>query len=157
YHAWCGAALAVGGIVCAGSKENMLVLLLPSVAIAVRARWTGSRRWLPLGCAPHVTLGLFVAIAAYLGGARYGHGYKEDVSTTGRLDLIVDAAIAIVREGWVWLVTGSIAAISGVMALRARGRFSDAHRLARSLAWTAALLALAALVYLSQVAFYNGW
>jgi hypothetical protein len=152
YHAWCGVALALGGVVAAGSKENKVFLLLPSLYFIARARWRGSRRWITIGCAVHVAFGLFVTIATYIGVSRVGHVYKEDASTVGRLAHIKAAARSVVGDYWLAILVALL--VAGVALF-----FANEKRriLARRLAMPAAVVAFAFVVWLSQVAFYNGW
>ena len=152
YHAWCGVALALGGAVAAGSKENMVFLLLPSMYLVARARWRGSHKWITIGCALHGVFGVFVAIATYIGVARVGHVYKESVSTGGRLALMKAAARSVIGDHWLAIVIALV--VAGVALLVANEKRPV---LARRLVMPAAVVAFAFIMWLSQVAFYNGW
>ncbi len=152
YHALCGLALALGGVVAAGSKENMVFLLLPSMYLVARARWRGSHRWITIGCSLHIIFGVFVTIATYIGVSRTGHVYKEDASTGGRIGLMKAAARGVIENHWLAIVVALV--VAGVAILAARD-----HRriLARALIMPGAVVAFAFVTWLSQVAFYNGW
>ncbi|HEY4181751.1 MAG TPA: hypothetical protein VGM90_33130 [Kofleriaceae bacterium] len=152
YHRWSGAALAIGGIVAAGTKENLVFLLLPSVYLVARARWRGSRRWITVGSALHLTFGIFVTIAIYVGVARNGHVYKVDASTGDRLSLMFAAFEGFIR-GHVLVLAAAIAVSGGALFVAKEKRLV----LARSLAMPAVTIIFSLLTWLSQVAFYDGW
>lgn len=152
YHAWCGAALAIGGVVAAGSKENFVFLLLPSAYLIASARWRGSRRWIAVACAIQIAFGLFVAVAVYVGVARYGTVYKTDASTNGRLLLMYAAARELIANHLL-AISAAVVALGGAFYAARQQR----RTLARILAFPLAVIGLAFVIWLSQVAFYGGW
>ncbi|HEY4181752.1 MAG TPA: hypothetical protein VGM90_33135 [Kofleriaceae bacterium] len=151
YHAWCGAALAIGGIVAAGSKENAVFLILPSVYLAARARWRGSHRWITVGAAVHIVFGIFVAIATYVGVKRFGHVYNDSTSASGRIQLMTTAARELVTDNWLAIAAGITTTI--VLVVVAKNR----RALVAQLVMPSASIAFVFVTWLSQVAFYNGW
>ena len=157
YHMRCALLIAVGGIVAAGSKENMAFLALPSLYIAARARLRGSRRRLTIACIVHVAFTAFVFIAAWAGVAAHGHVYLEDVSASSRLAVVVGAAKRMSSDAYPWLIACVVISITLVIVMRRRRQHEQQRALIRQFAVTAGMLGFIALSYLSQVAFYSGW
>jgi hypothetical protein len=157
YHAWCAVLIALGGIVVAGSKENMAFLALPSVYIAARARFRGSRRWVTVACIAHVAVTVFVFVAAYMGVATHGHVYLEDVSTSGRLAVVWLVMKRGAMSSSPWILAGIVSAGAIVAHTWRRGRHDQARSLIRVFAVAACTLGFIALAFLSQVAFYGAW
>jgi hypothetical protein len=157
YHLRCAVLIALGGIVAAGSKENMAFLAMPSIYIAARAGFRGSRRRLTIACIVHVAFTAFVFIAAYIGVANHGHVYLEDVSTSSRFAVVMAAAKRMGSNAYPWLIAGSTIASALVIVTWRRGRHEQARALIRPFAVAVAMLAFLALSYLSQVAFYGAW
>jgi hypothetical protein len=147
------ALFVVGGAIAIGSKENFVVLALPAIWIAVRAR--RSRPALASAIALVLFAG-FVAVAAARGVARFGHVYREDTTLPHR-SIVVGNGIKLLWHGYaIELGVALVLFVAAYGWLRRRGHDEDARALLRQAGWIA--LALTALFgfYLSQYVFYNG-
>jgi len=145
------AAILIGSMVCIGSKENLLILALPSAYLMIKA--ARGKDWLLLGAA--VGSLLFVAYVAggiLLSASKTGLDiYDRPVALASRLAVILDVLRGrhyVTPFSMLITLTVGVAALSLIPALTQPQR-----RAVHSAAfWLACLCG----VYLSQMVFYNG-
>jgi hypothetical protein len=151
-----GVMLLVGGSICAGTKENFLLLALPSAFVLARAGLPAPRRALAAASLAHVLFCVFVGVSVVIGIHRFGHVYLEDVSPINRAHLLRDWTFRVWADCGKYVLCGLAAVFVTVALLLGRGRKAAARGVALVAVKALLALTLLAAAYLSQVVFYNG-
>ncbi|QEM69134.1 hypothetical protein FO488_13825 [Geobacter sp. FeAm09] len=152
--------MLVGAFVAMGSKENLLFLLLPVVALLF-ILWKKGRadKTAVAVSALMCGYGIFIAaaVATALGKAQKDI-YANSVKPIGRLELLYYGMVKALGNGYVLggLLTVAVIAAWVLVCLHNRNDRGAIRRCYRSLATYLCLSAALLLVYASQFAFYNG-
>ncbi len=149
-------AVAAGGALAMGSKENMLVLVLPTIVLAgwCHRRGRSSR----LGALALATIGIFglvIAASLTLGLASHGRDiYESPASAEARLEPAVLAARGAFRAAGGWEMLAGLAVL--VAGCRFSGLAGRTRRVVRLGACALVGLTLLVVTEAAQVAFYAG-
>lgn len=148
--------LFAGFVLAAGSKENLLVLLLPTIYLFVvnaRAKKKSMPVMLTLGIM--LLYGLFIASAIILAIVRSGHDvYHSEAQAGGRLFLVSKGVSVFIKRYYVIpAVIASFLSSFIILKFKGKRKFRQFVQLARQSSYKVFLLLL---LFLSQYVFYNG-
>lgn len=146
-----GSAILFGSVICIGSKENFLLLVIPSAIVAYKAYRTRNDRLLPFALGS-------IAFAFYVGGAVLllisGAGmdfYDNPISPLLRLNILLDSMVSEKNLLPLAILSGLTIALAGMLLVRGVSRQSR-KTIFQTMLWFLVLLA----IYGSQIIFYNG-
>lgn len=146
--------LSLGFIISVGTKENFIILILPTLILFFKhARyWKKNKTILAILSVLLIFSGL-IATSVVIGTLKIGHDiYQKDISSTSRVSLIINGSKDfMVRFKVIYI--GLLTLLLGVLSYKDRKLFKSFIRIAKKLALVTLFLLL---VYVSQYVFYYG-
>ncbi len=151
-----GLCMSIGAMVSIGSKENFVLLIIPTIFLL----YCGLRKRkmnLVLLINSSVIIGfcLFVGIVIYLALSATGHDiYANDTTTSSRLKILLQGLLQVVTK-FKLLVIIPLGVLLGIIIRYKKGK--DAfYTYIKVVKKNLILLAVILFIYLSQYVFYNG-
>jgi hypothetical protein len=146
-----GLAIIFGSIICMGSKENFLLLAIPSAVIAFRA-FRLRKYYLLAFALGSIAFALFVGAAVGLLISAAGRDvYDNSISPLLRLSSLLDSMFSETNLLPIAILSGLTVAPAGLLLIR--GISSESRKtILQTMLWFLILLT----IYCSQIVFYNG-
>lgn len=145
----------LGGLVAIGSKENMVILAIPSLCLLIYRIIHRKLDWKLIIPILHILLALLISVGIYLAISKTGHDfYDNQIGTGGSLALVLRGIIRTIKDFKIVeiILIGLFLLVSKIIVL---GRINLKEFFSRNIK-TIVLLIFLCFVYFTQFVFYSG-